>query len=168
GYIRFEFTLPVSKDIATFDTAAMGWMSLENGYKWEVKSNPDGTQTLTAAKKRLAEEEGKVAIPGSGEVPVMVNVYKAKKGQIIQPTFKAWMDHNDVKKEVVADPVKVSAAPKYNVEIKKGSDIYNGAISTYDFSTGNEKALDKDAGTVYGKLQAYGISLQLYNDNKTK
>ncbi len=167
GYIKFEFTLPFPKDVATFDTASMGWMTGDAGYKWTLTES-GGVQTLKAAKKLESEGENATAIPGSGDIPVHINVYSAKNGDKIQPTFKSWMDYSSQVKTVVPDGVTVSAAPRYNIEINKTNDVYIGSISTFDFSTGNEKAMDKDAGTIYGKLQGYGISLQLYNTTKDK
>lgn len=78
------------------------------------------------------------------------------------------MDHSGDIKTATPDAVTVSAAPKYNVDVKRASDQYISTISNYDFSTGNDKAQDKTAGRVYGKLQAYGMSLQLRGENKIK
>lgn len=171
GYINFEMTLPYKKDIATFDTDAMGWMATDKDHKWEVVENPDGTQTFKALKRLKAQEANESAIPGSGEVPVSVSVKNSNNGQIIKPIFKAWMDYNNPAtdaKEAKVPEVKVTAEPNYNVQLKSGHDQYVGTIANFDFSQGNNLAQDKDAGKVYGRMQGVGVTIQLRNQAPAK
>lgn len=64
-------------------------------------------------------------------------------------------------KTAIPKPIAVTAQPRYNVQIKS---VEGGARDIYDFTTGNEYALDRDAGTVNGKVEIFGITLQLYNN----
>ena len=75
--------------------------------------------------------------------------------------------------QVAIPKVIVSAFPRYNIQLKTYNSDGNtwgisGILSTYDFSTGNDKALDKDAGSIYGRGYGMGITIQLYNSNSDK
>lgn len=66
-----------------------------------------------------------------------------------------------VYKSIAAPPVTVSAAPNYNVQLRKSTHNNNILLGSFDFSTGNEKAANKDAGIVNGRMHGFGITLQL-------
>lgn len=68
----------------------------------------------------------------------------------------------------VAPPVYVSAAPSYNVQLKKATHNNNTALGIFDFSTGNELAANKDAGKVNGRMYGYGLTLQIMAANTNK
>lgn len=76
------------------------------------------------------------------------------------------------KKTVTANKITVSAAPKYNVQIKKSS--LTQASMKYDFGNNSsqlnnaDKALNLEAGAREGRIVAMGVTLQLYNDNANK
>ena len=196
AYLWFRFELPYEKDIAEFDTNNMNWMSTDEGYEWKLETEEiDGkkTQVLTCAMRLMAKsgEEGSSAIPGMGTATVFISVYGASNGAKIQPTFYAWMDHNqgggeyswfkadgstghdssheanEVKK-AVADEVSVSAVPRYNVKLAPVSLGRVGTIGTFDFDTGNDLAQNKGLGNVTGQLMAYGVTIQLYGDGEKR
>lgn len=70
--------------------------------------------------------------------------------------------------QCVAPDIKVTAAPKYNVQIK-GLDSYLGE---FNFNTGNDgepyAAANKGKGNLNGRAMKLGLTLQLYNDDKAK
>ena len=196
AYLWFRFELPYEKDIAEFDTNNMNWMSTDEGYEWKLETEEiDGkkTQVLTCAMRLMAKsgEEGSSAIPGMGTATVFISVYGASNGAKIQPTFYAWMDHNqgggeyswfkadgstghdssheanEVKK-AVADEVSVSAVPRYNVKLAPVSLGRVGTIGTFDFDTGNDLAQNKGLGKVTGQLMAYGVTIQMYGDGEKR
>ncbi|MGN0447624.1 MAG: Cna B-type domain-containing protein [Acutalibacteraceae bacterium] len=68
----------------------------------------------------------------------------------------------------IAPPVLVSAAPSYNVHLKKASSNNNTTLGTFDFSTGNELAQNKDAGEVTGRMYGFGLTLQIVAPTATK
>lgn len=126
------------------------------------------------------------------EVNLAVKVKSMKNDATVQPKVYVWCDHNDVDfsnlnhlcanntthqnaanggkelVEVEVANVTVTAAPRYNVQIKQVSTSYVSKMAVYDFSTGNDLALNKNAGDVYGRMTAYGITLQLYNNATNK
>ena len=175
GRIHYEMTLPCTAKEAVFDTASMGWM--EAG--WTVTTDPDTRyQTLRCSRILAPSENALAAIPGSNSVNAAIQVLAMKNGETVQPTFKAWMDHNDTentpcaehdRREVLvsmAPPVTVSAALRLNVQLKQIADSrVDTAEKAYDFSIGNELAVGRDKGTVTGCITGYGLTLQLYNAN---
>ena len=194
GYVWFRFELPCDSERVSFDTNSMGWMSTDAGYQWTLNTetiNGQKTQVLTCAKRLVSTsgDEGAAVIPGMGTALVYLQVYGAHNGDEIRPTFYAWMDHNqggdnyswftkdgaeghddthdaDEVRKVTPDKVTVSAAPHYNVQLKPVGTERVGAIDTFDFTTGNEYAANKDADQVKGQLLAYGVTLQLYGDGE--
>ncbi|MCF0136488.1 MAG: Cna B-type domain-containing protein [Lachnospiraceae bacterium] len=195
GYIWYRFVLPVSSDLAEFDTGSMLWMSTETGYEWSViEETVDGItrQVLTCA--RLLTTEGSAAMNAlpctEASANIVIRVKGMANGYIIQPQGWAWMDHNDIVEKdpshVCADPshqaaanegkemaafdlpaVTVSAAPMYNVTIVK--DGYKTVYSSFDFNTGDPaKANNYGIGPVEGQLRGIGIYLSLCNDPADK
>ncbi len=62
---------------------------------------------------------------------------------------------------IIAPDMTVSAVPRYNLAIVNSTASKTQQMGSYDFSTGNNLALDKDAGTKYGRLGGYGLVLQV-------
>ena len=183
GYIWFEMKLPYSRDKAYFDTSVMNWMCEEEGYKWKITEDED-SQTLKCAMKLTPTGGNPTSIPGAGSIEAVIAVRAMNNEEVIQPEFSAYMDHNDIsegkdsvcdahkdaenggKEYVTAVPekVKVTTVPGYNVQLKQVERTGANATGKWDFSTGNDKALNKDKGTLEGRMVAYGITLQLYNE----
>ena len=76
------------------------------------------------------------------------------------------------KKTVTPSKITVSAAPKYNVQLKRA--YATQAKQTFDFSdtslqlNDKNKALNTNAGQRTGRICTLGVTLQLYNDTKEK
>lgn len=190
GYLFYEFTLPYGASQAEYDFGNMLWCGLKyddlaavpaksSGYMLTV----DGSQQILRGKKWLeAAAPNPNAFPGSGTLNAVVKVLAMKNGDTVQPTFKAWMDHNttdgpcpveghknrDEVKTITAEPVSVTAQLRLNVDLKQASSYYISGTDDFDFSTGNDKALNKSAGIVNGRIVCYGVTLQLYNDNANR
>lgn len=151
-------------------------------------------QVLTGYRYLDAEKAGVAnTFPISTlEVNVAIKVKAMKNGDEVKPDIYTWCDNNDVKfyntdyvcqkegkhgkapnggKElvkIVINPIKVTAAPRYNVLLQKCSTDYVDGVDKFDFSTGNSLALNKDKGSVYGRISAYGLTLQLHNNATNK
>ena len=182
--VKLEFVLPLSDKEAVFDQTAMAWMDTAEGYAPELKKETriiDGEerecQILTCYKHLIPSEGNLSVIPGNFGQNVTINVKSMKNGQTFAPIFSACMEggtwdgscenktHSEIeKKTVTPESVEVTAAPKYNIQVK-GNGSYT---DTFDFSLGNETAANQDAGTIPGRLMKLGITLQLYNDNASK
>ena len=184
--VKLEFVLPLTADQATFDQGAMAWMDQTAGYAPVLTTETrtiDGKETqcqvLTCYKQLLPSGDHPSVVPGTFGEMVVVNVKSMKNGDTFAPVFSACMEygtwegncttHSKLEKAtVVADEVKVSAAPKYNLRIY-GTSSYK---STFDFSTGNGTAQaygdGYNKGNVTGRVAKYGIVVQLYNDNASK
>lgn len=184
--VKLEFVLPLTADQATFDQGAMAWMDQTAGYAPVLTTETrtiDGKETqcqvLTCYKQLLPSGDHPSVVPGTFGEMVVVNVKSMKNGDTFAPVFSACMEygtwegncttHSKLEKAtVVADEVKVSAAPKYNIQIG-GTSSYKSA---FDFSTGNDTAQaygdGYNKGNVTGRVAKYGIVVQLYNDNASK
>ena len=184
--VKLEFVLPLTAEQAVFNQTAMAWMDQTTGYApvltTETRSiNGVDTQcqVLTCYKRLLPSEGHQSVVPGVFGENVTVNVKSMKNGDTFAPIFSAAMEHgtwegncsthnNQEKYSVQAEKVRVSATPKYNVQIG-GSSTYKG---TFDFNTGNSTAQGYDdgygIGSVVGRVIRIGLTLQLYNDNASK
>lgn len=58
-------------------------------------------------------------------------------------------------------PVQISAAPRYNIKFIKTSGNNDMPVGNYDFTTGNDNAMNKDLGSVYGRIYQYSANLQI-------
>ena len=184
--VKLEFVLPLTAEQAVFNQTAMAWMDQTTGYApvltTETRSiNGVDTQcqVLTCYKRLLPSEGHQSVVPGVFGENVTVNVKSMKNGDTFAPIFSAAMEHgtwegncsthnNQEKYSMQAEKVRVSATPKYNVQIG-GSSTYKG---TFDFNTGNSTAQGYDdgygIGSVVGRVIRIGLTLQLYNDNASK
>ena len=155
-----EFILPCTKNIATFDLNTMTWLV---DSKIEEKN---GMQILTG-KRFLQNNSEDNAIPGEGTLSVGIKVQAAPNGTKIQPEFKLYMEGNNVSEAQIikSEEITVSAAPKYNVQLRRNSYVnYRGY---YDPSTGTG-SLEKNDNSIHGRMQGYAITIQLYNDSASK
>lgn len=184
--VKLEFVLPLTEEQAVFDQAAMEWMDQTDGYAPKLTKesrNIGGTETqcqvLTCYRHLTPSGDNKSVIPGNFSNNVTVNVKSMKNDEKFAPIFSAAMEYgtwgdcsNHEKQEkfsVTAEEVRISAAPRYNVQIR-GDASYN---STFDFNTGySDKAGaygdGYNIGKVFGRVVRLGITLQLYNDNQSK
>ena len=159
AYLMIEFTLPYTKDIATFDMESMAWM--EN----PILTERNGMQILTG-KRHLQNTTDNNAIPGAGTLSVGIKIQGAPNGTVVTPSFKLWMEGNaETEKKSLSDSTTVSAAPKYNIQITKNN--FCDYIGYYNFTTG-ERSFENDGQGKYGRMQGYGITVSLYNDNAAK
>lgn len=191
GKIEFEMLIPYTSQEALWDTDAMSW--IDSGFKVVEEERTydfdgDGIketktcQVLKGSRTLNPTSTNQTVIPGSGTLQAVLKVRAMKNGDVIRPVMTAWMEHNDVgdkpteeekecsthsRKEakiVQAEEVEVTAQPRYNVQLKQDTSFGTVVGGTYDFDTGNDKALDKGNGKVKGTMTSYGITIQLYND----
>lgn len=132
------------------------------------------------------------------ELSLIIRILAMSNGDQVQPEFTFFLQDNDVGVDctdwgtedyaggavtgsgyecaehgeqefgtVVAPSITVSAKPNYNVYIKASSSSY-WITGIFDFSTGNDLALDQDAGSVYGRLGCWGIGIQIVGKNASQ
>ena len=160
GIINVEASLPENcANVMKWDIDSMNW--IENG-----NVSTDG-RTLTG---QYSMSENDQTIPGKQTLIFVLRVNNATNGMEIKPSFKFYLAGNDDedKIEISTDDdstVITSAAPSYNVQLKRNSNLNKRAY--YDFETQDESEYKTDT-TVYGRMQGYGITIQLYNSNPDK
>lgn len=191
--VKLEFVLPKTEEEAVFDQSAMTWMDTASGYGPVLTTEQriiDGKETecqvLTCYKRLLPTAEGRSVVPGDFGENLTIYVRAMHNGETIAPIISAAMeggtwegecgneDHREAdgqpvmeKKTVVAEPVAVTAAPRYNIKLDSESS-YRGI---FDFQ-GDEEWMDRygsiaantDIDTpIPGRLMKLGITLQLHN-----
>ncbi len=184
--IKFEFVLPVSFEQAVFDEASMTWMDRTEGYAPVTTTETrtiDGEekecQVLTCYAYLEPSSGGISVVPGNYGQNVTIKVKSMKNGETFAPIISAAMEHStwegeckqenhikNEKKTIIADEIRVTAAPKYNIQLR-GDGSYK---DTFDFTTGTDDALNKvdENGKIVGRVMKLGITLQLYNNNRSK
>ena len=170
AYIRIEFTLPLTKAQAEFDTAAMAWMESSGGYAYQVVDNGN-SQTLVAYKH--LENDGQTVVPGTFGENLTVRVKGMANGAEVTPTIRAYIDGTAEADQTTATAgaVTVSAAPRYNIKIK-GNSSYK---DSFNFNTGNTEGSQIAANygiagdkLVPGRMMNLAVSLELYNNQADK
>lgn len=188
--VKLEVVLPMTFEQGEFDLGAMAWMDTSAGYAPVVTTesrNIEGQmiecQVLTCYN--LLSSDVNPVIPGDFGQPVSIKVKKMANGDTVKPIFSAAFEHSTwsdssctvpghllEKRTVVADAVKVSAAPKYNVSLMTASESVAMWGGSNDYNTGNASgsfpAANYGIGNVSGRTQGFGITIMLYNDNASK
>ncbi|MCD7722629.1 MAG: hypothetical protein LUH82_01570 [Clostridiales bacterium] len=129
------------------------------------------TQELTLAIRALAMKNGDTIQPTftfwleGNEVGVDYSNWGTADyaGGVVTGNSNVCATHGETEYFTINTPaVTISAIANYNVSLT-GNSAYGAYsyLSTYDFSTGTSLALDSDAGTVYGRLNIWGINLQI-------
>ena len=184
GTLHFEFILPGTAEQAQFETGSMGWLSAKKEVKYEITEstcNGQPCQVLRGSYLWEPNDNNPSAIGESyQELTLVVRALALKNGDTLKPEFTFWLDHNDVPEEglvtgsghscsehgeteyktITGPEITVTAAPRYNVQVKSGRSTER-QLGTFDFSTGNELAQNKDAGEVTGRIGVYGVTIQI-------
>ncbi|MCI8506275.1 MAG: LPXTG cell wall anchor domain-containing protein [Lachnospiraceae bacterium] len=194
---KLEFVLPLTEKEAVFDQTAMAWMDQTEGYQPEVttetriiEGEEKTCQVLTCYKRLLPSAGNQSVIPGDFGENLTINVLAAKNGEEFAPMISvameggAWENPCDKeehkidgqpvmeKKSVAPDKVRVTAAPRYNIQIEENysyKDNFNFQGDEEWMNKYGNVAANTDIGTpVPGRIMKLGITLQLYNDNEAK
>lgn len=181
--VGFRFIVDYADDnVVSFDTDSMGWMDATSGYEHTVTTETiDGVecQVLTCYRQLVPTDDVPTTVPSTNTVNLMLKVGAAANGDKVHVSVESWCEHNDIDGEcekhgrdemahLDVPELTVSAAPRYNVDLKQGSTSWLVGKGDYDFSTGNELAPNKDAGIVNGRMYSFGVTLQLYNTSAAK
>lgn len=173
--VMAEFVLPCSPIKAEFNVETMTWM-LD---KKIVYTYDDGSSSTTydisknvvsqklTGRRLLVNNEAGNSVPGTGTLSIGVKVNAAVSGDVITPSFTIWMEGNgDNEKKTVNASTDVSAAPKYDIVVKR-----NGSANLLGYYNLKDKTVKVDAEKdtdKYGKLQIYAICLAIQNDSVQK
>lgn len=185
GTVYYEFVVEGAEDLVRFETESMGWMTAKTEGKHEVtEETHDGKTYQVLRGSFLAEPgDGNPAAIGNSyqELNIALRVLAMTQGDTVKPQFTFWLEGNDVPKDglvtgsdhscakhneeeyktITAPGVSVTSAPRFNVRIENGHPNVNQTVGTFDFSTGNDLAQNKDAGVKKGRIQAFGVVIQI-------
>ncbi|MDO4261102.1 MAG: SdrD B-like domain-containing protein [Eubacteriales bacterium] len=186
GTVHYEFVAEGSEDQVRFETEFMGWMTAKAEGEFEIAEETHGGKTWQVLRGSFLAEpsiENPSAIGNSyQELNVALRVLTMKQGDTAAPRFTFWLEGNDVPKEglvtgsgnscdtdnhgveyktIDAPNVTVTSTPRYNVQIVNGHSSVNQTVGSFDFSTGNDLAQNKNAGMKEGRIQAFGAVIQI-------
>ena len=157
GRIEVEAELPENcADVMKWDLESMLWM--ENGKVSADGRSITGSYTMT---------DTEVTVPGKQTLVFVLKVENAVNETEISPTFKFRLTGNEQGESIEkqAERTIVSATPRYNIMVQKNSQL--NYRSYFDLETGNESDVMND-NTINGRIQGYGIMIQLYNNHPDK
>lgn len=173
--VMVDFELPCDVKTATFNVDTMTWLLdkklvyvYSDGTKSETYDDRKSVvnQILTGRRMLVNNESGNT-VPGTGTLAIGVNVNAAVTGDVIHPTFTIWMEGNsDSEKKTLDVATKVSATPKFDIEIKRNGGA--NLLGYYNPTTNTVTADYEKDGDLYGRLQYYTVSLRLVNDSAAK
>ncbi len=69
---------------------------------------------------------------------------------------------------VVADPVKISAIARYNLRLVNCYDGTGTTVGNFDFSTGDDDAINNAVGTKNGRMNCYGLALVIVGKSESE
>lgn len=175
GTLYFRFVLPGDPSQAQYETDSMGWLNAKKDVSYEITSeeiNEQTCQVLTGSFLLEPSGDTPSAIGESyQELNIAIRVLAMHEGDTLQPSFTYWLegntadgscpDHNEEEPETITPPpITVTAAPRYNIQLKT-CDTRAAYVGSFDFSTGNDFAMNKNAGDVYGRMNVLGITVQI-------
>lgn len=149
GCLNIEIVLPETlANLVKWNTDAMTWT------EGREQISEDGT--VFTAKYNMDENE--ITAPGTQSLNISLEVLGAANGTEITPEFKLWLEGNsDNEKYTFTDnAIKISAVPKYNIELKRQDVLHKKVTVNYDNSDHN------------GRMYGYTVTLQLCNDDLEK
>ena len=122
-------------------------------FTYWLEGNDVGAQYKTIAGAAYTYEE---------DGQIKTQAMKIPTGSLVTGRQTSCVEHGNVEAvSFAADPVTVSAAPRYNVQIKNGGTTDCQYLGTFNFDTGEDFAPNKGIGKVYGRIGAYGITLMM-------
>ena len=184
GTLHFEFVLPGASSEIQFETESMGWLSAKKEAQYTITEEEwqgKSCQVLRGSYLLEPNEKNENAIGESyQELSIMIRVLAMKNGTVVQPLFTYWLDHCQVPeggmvtgsetvcaehqdqeyKTITPPSVMVTAAPRYNIQIKTCDDRAQ-YVDNFYFNTGNSYAMNRDAGAIYGRIHVLGITIQM-------
>lgn len=185
GTVYYEFVVEGTKDLVRFETESMGWMTAKAEGKFGVtEETHDGKTYQVLRGSFLAEPgDGNPAAIGNSyqELNIALRVLAMTQDDTVEPQFTFWLEGNDVPKDglvtgsshscaehdeqeyktITAPDVSVTSAPRFNLNIVNGNTSVNQALGTFNFSTGNDLAQNKNAGETYGRIHGFGVIIQI-------
>ena len=175
GYVNVEFVLENSAKEVQFNDQTLNWcLDKQVTYYYDdgttdtvFHSEKNVVKQVLTGRRYLVNGDAGNAIPGTGTLSVGLKISAAVNGAEISPEFHVWMDGNerDEEKQAIADSVRVSATPKYNIGIV--ADGGASVLGYFDIDNGKCYTSVKDDAQ-YGRLARYAVVMSVYNDTVAK
>lgn len=172
--IYTEFTLPVSPEKARFDMDVMNWMldkrlvyTYSDGTESETKDKTKTIVRQTLTGRRLLENKSNDdRVPGAGQLSVGIAIKGAANGTKIRPSFKIRTAGTAIEKTCEPQVITVSAAPRYNIEVK--DNWYTNRNIIYADEKAGTVQLQEADGMKKGRVYGRSVALALWNTSADK
>lgn len=177
--VRIKAVLDKSTKEAEFNVETLNWcLDRKITYFYEDRSastsydkNKNVVKQVLTGYRRLENNSQVNNIPGTGSLTLGVYVKASQNGSMIKPEVSLWTEGNSEDRYQKLDmPVTVvSAAPKYNVDLRRSGGM--SSLGYYNTDTGAMvNSSDRPDGDSWhrGRLERYSLALQLYNDSADK
>lgn len=177
--VRIEAVLNKSMKEAEFNVETLNWcLDRKITYFYEDGSastsydkNKNVVKQVLTGYRRLENTSQVNNIPGTGSLTLGVYVKASQNGSMIKPEVSLWVEGNseDRYQKLDMPATVVSAAPKYNVNLRRSDGMSN--LGYYNTDTGAMvNSSDRPDGDSWhrGRLERYSLALQLYNDSADK
>lgn len=95
-----------------------------------------------------------------------IDIKASCDGDVVEPTFRAWTveEGETAGCSVAADPVRVSAAANYNIDLTRNTRLAHEGV--FDLGSGSAATVSTDPSQrVAGLMLGYCATIQLYNDS---
>lgn len=177
--VRIEAVLNKSMKEAEFNVETLNWCSdrkityfYEDGSaSTSYDKNKNVVKQVLTGYRRLENTSQVNNIPGTGSLTLGVYVKASQNGSMIKPEVSLWIEGNSEDRHQKLDmpATVVSAAPKYNVNLRRSGGM--SCLGYYNTDTGAMvNSSDRPDGDSWhrGRLERYSLALQLYNDSADK
>lgn len=177
--VRIEAVLNKSMKEAEFNVETLNWcLDRKITYFYEDGSastsydkNKNVVKQVLTGYRRLENTSQVNNIPGTGSLTLGVYVKASQNGSMTKPEVSLWIEGNseDRYQKLDMPATVVSAAPKYNVNLRRNDGMSN--LGYYNTDTGTiVSSSDRPDGANWhkGRLERYSLALQLYNDSADK
>ena len=177
AYVDIEFTLPIDPSKAVFNMDTLKWCeNAKTTYVYEDGSQSTTwdqskkvTQQVLTGKRKITNNADINAIPGVGTLSFGVYVKAASNQDIVQPTFRCWIEGDSRVQECQSEPITVSAEPRYDIVLNHANT--GGGHSdplVYISPDQSEYTSEDKEGYAKGRLEGFTMMLELYNSDTSK
>lgn len=176
AYVDIEFVLPMDPSKAVFNMDTLKWCeNAKTTYVYE-----DGSQSTTwdqskkviqqvlTGKRKITNNADINAIPGVGTLSFGVYVKAASNQDIVQPTFRCWIEGDSRVQECQSEPIAVSAEPRYDLVLNHSNTGNFSDPLVYISPDRMEYTADDIEGYSKGRLEGFTMMLELYNSDTSK
>lgn len=164
--VGFRFMLPYPESQVTFDTSSMNWLK-QTKVTHETLDGVD-TQVLTGFRQLAPTASMNTVAPGTFSGNLIVSIQGAPHGFTFQPNMSVWAEPSQgVHQAATLTFPQETVSAELNLNVR----IHNRGVEGtgyYDFAAGDEHAVHREVGQIYGKLYNVILVTEMRWSDRTK